>query len=80
MSDKDQKTRIPQQKRSIKTKNRILVAAKDQFARRVSMVPTPKRSPPLMFPWVVFTPILRTRRPCLWIFSVSTSKRRWSAS
>lgn len=33
MSDMDQKTRIPQQKRSIKTKNRILVAAKDQFAR-----------------------------------------------
>lgn len=33
MSVMDQKTRIPQQKRSIKTKNRILVAAKDQFAR-----------------------------------------------
>ena len=27
------KTRIPQQKRSIETKNRILVAAKDQFAK-----------------------------------------------
>lgn len=33
MSDMGQKTRIPQQKRSIETKNRILVAAKDQFAK-----------------------------------------------
>ena len=34
MTDADQKTRIPQQKRSIETKNRILVAAKDQFAKQ----------------------------------------------
>lgn len=33
MVDAEQKTRIPQQKRSIETKNRILVAAKDQFAK-----------------------------------------------
>ena len=33
MTDAEQKTRIPQQKRSIETRNRILVAAKDQFAR-----------------------------------------------
>ena len=33
MTEKDQKTRIPQQKRSIETKKRILVAAKDQFAK-----------------------------------------------
>ena len=29
----EQKTRVPQQKRSIETRNRILVAAKDQFAQ-----------------------------------------------
>jgi len=33
MTEKEQKTRIPQQKRSIETKKRILVAAKDQFAK-----------------------------------------------
>jgi AcrR family transcriptional regulator len=33
MTDVVQKTRIPQQKRSIETKNRILLAAKDQFAK-----------------------------------------------
>lgn len=32
MPVQETKTRIPQQKRSIETKNRILVAAKDQFA------------------------------------------------
>ena len=32
MSDAEQKTRIPQQKRSIETRNKILVAAKDRFA------------------------------------------------
>jgi len=32
MTDADHKTRIPQQKRSIETRNKILVAAKDQFA------------------------------------------------
>ena len=32
MSDTEPKTRIPQQKRSIETRNKILVAAKDQFA------------------------------------------------
>lgn len=34
MTEMEQKTRIPQQKRSIETKNRILVAAKDQFAAK----------------------------------------------
>ncbi len=33
MTEMEQRTRIPQQKRSIETKNRILVAAKDQFAQ-----------------------------------------------
>ncbi len=33
MAEIEQKTRIPKQKRSIETKNRILVAAKDQFAK-----------------------------------------------
>ncbi len=33
MTEVVQKTRIPQQKRSIETKNRILLAAKDQFAK-----------------------------------------------
>jgi AcrR family transcriptional regulator len=33
MTEMVQKTRIPQQKRSIETKNRILRAAKDQFAK-----------------------------------------------
>ena len=33
MPEAEQKTRIPQQKRSIETRNRILVAAKDQFAK-----------------------------------------------
>jgi len=33
MAEVVQKTRIPQQKRSIETKNRILLAAKDQFAK-----------------------------------------------
>jgi AcrR family transcriptional regulator len=33
MAEIEQKTRIPQQRRSIETKNRILVAAKDQFAK-----------------------------------------------
>ena len=32
MADAEQKTRIPKQKRSIETRNKILVAAKDQFA------------------------------------------------
>ncbi|BBO70699.1 AcrR family transcriptional regulator [Desulfosarcina alkanivorans] len=33
MSEMEPKVRIPQQKRSIETKNRIFVAAKDQFAK-----------------------------------------------
>jgi AcrR family transcriptional regulator len=33
MSGSDHKTRIPKQKRGIETKSRILVAAKDQFAK-----------------------------------------------
>ena len=33
MTDTDPKTRIPQQKRSIETRNKILVAAKDQFGK-----------------------------------------------
>ncbi len=32
MVDSDPKTRVPKQKRSIETRNKILVAAKDQFA------------------------------------------------
>ena len=34
MSGAEQKTRIPQQKRSIETRNKILVAAKDRFAEQ----------------------------------------------
>ena len=34
MTETEQKTRIPQQKRSIETKHRIFVAAKDQFSKK----------------------------------------------